>query len=96
MTRRSCPCGKKSQQVRCSLTGEVPTCGAPCYRVKSCGKHRCLLTCHSGPCPPCDSPVEHKCHCGREVKVFTCGQWSRIEREGNSVRELTCSRICNK
>ena len=38
----------RSQQVRCGLVGEVPSCGAPCYKVKLCGKHRCLLTCHNG------------------------------------------------
>ena len=49
-----------------------------------------------GPCPPCDSPVEHKCHCGRETKVFTCGVWSKIVRSGASVSELCCGRACNK
>lgn len=37
-----------SQQVRCGSLAEVPSCNSPCYKLMQCGRHRCLLVCHSG------------------------------------------------
>src|SRR5688500_10997317 len=53
---RKCGCGSTAYQLRC---GEVErgggrSCGAPCDRLLSCGKHRCRVTCHIGPCQRCD------------------------------------------
>jgi transcriptional repressor NF-X1 len=49
---------------------EMHTCSQPCNRKLQCGKHRCRLNCHAGPCPPCleiASLEEIRCRCGKTV-----------------------------
>ncbi|ROT63990.1 putative transcriptional repressor NF-X1 [Penaeus vannamei] len=53
---RTCPCGAKSQDVRCSIT-EPFVCEGVCGKVLNCGGHTCEKLCHSGPCGDCQQEV---------------------------------------
>ncbi|KAL5521524.1 FAP1 [Sanghuangporus sanghuang] len=49
------------------------SCGNPCSRPRVCN-HACSLSCHPGPCPPCQITTQIPCHCGRQIKSFRCGE----------------------
>ncbi|CAG9792862.1 unnamed protein product [Diatraea saccharalis] len=57
------------------------TCGEVCGKflstAESC-KHKCLLLCHPGPCPPCPQMVNGACYCKKEHKKVRCStaKWS--------------------
>ena len=48
MVTINCPCGRKTYQVRCSKSMELPLCGGMCGRLLGCGKHPCKENCHPG------------------------------------------------
>lgn len=61
------------------------TCGEVCEKRLSVGnncKHKCLLLCHPGPCPPCPQTVNGACYCNKEQKRVRCsaGKWSCGQR----------------
>lgn len=73
----------------CSKTDDPPfhpwliphTCGEVCGKPLSSGdncKHKCLLLCHPGPCPPCPQTVNGVCYCEKERKKVRCSaaKWS--------------------
>ncbi|XP_014355162.2 NF-X1-type zinc finger protein NFXL1 [Papilio machaon] len=73
----------------CSKTDNPPihpwliphSCGEVCGKRLSSGnncKHKCLLLCHPGPCPPCPQMVSDSCYCQKEHKKVRCsaGKWS--------------------
>lgn len=73
----------------CSKTDNPPvhpwliphTCGEVCEKRLSTGdncKHKCLLLCHPGPCPPCPQMVNGICYCEKEQKKVRCSaaKWS--------------------
>ncbi|KAI6151510.1 hypothetical protein BKA82DRAFT_169428 [Pisolithus tinctorius] len=86
--QRSCFCGKVVRNARCSASGSpVPSegsqrgsfsCNNTCTQPLSCKnpKHRCELSCHADPCPPCPVKEEVRCWCGSETKVVACGELS--------------------
>ncbi|CAG4939791.1 unnamed protein product [Colias eurytheme] len=64
------------------------TCGEVCGRRLSQGdncKHKCLLLCHPGPCPPCPQTVNGICYCGKEQKKVRC-----------STAKWPCGQPCQK
>lgn len=75
LVSRHCLCGKTElKNVPCYR--ESPRCGRVCEKELSCGKHKCLKTCHNGPCigedesctqicggaRSCGHPGQEKCH----------------------------------
>ncbi|KAF2767426.1 hypothetical protein EJ03DRAFT_296577 [Teratosphaeria nubilosa] len=87
-------------------TGIPPhSCGQTCgkTRAKKC-PHRCDLTCHAGPCPPCSymGPTQ-MCFCGKHEVTKKCsetnyeGGWSCGEVCGKAMRcgQHTCPRPCH-
>ncbi len=75
----TCPCGKKTVAEllgpgvsRCNCTDPVPTCLEACGKLLPCQKHFCQKLCHTGPCPPCEIPVEQKCRCGASARTVAC------------------------
>ncbi|EJD48338.1 hypothetical protein AURDEDRAFT_86187 [Auricularia subglabra TFB-10046 SS5] len=71
-------CNKSTLSFRCAHFATVPppsmSCGAPCNKILSCGKHRCLATCHGGDCEPCSEVEYVQCYCGKARKQIACGQ----------------------
>lgn len=64
------------------------SCGEVCEKRLSTGnycKHKCLLLCHPGPCPPCPQTVNGVCFCGNEKKNVRC-----------SAAKWSCGQKCNK
>uniref|UniRef100_A0A5S6QFC7 NF-X1-type domain-containing protein n=1 Tax=Trichuris muris TaxID=70415 RepID=A0A5S6QFC7_TRIMR len=79
-----CYCGKVQNPLDdpwCS----AHSCGQKCQRQFPCG-HKCLLLCHSGPCPPCPITVSVSCRCGQQPK-----QPRRCAH-----KEWSCDLICLK
>ncbi|KAF9220771.1 hypothetical protein BS17DRAFT_713315 [Gyrodon lividus] len=79
--QRACFCGKKGRSTRCQADGSALaavsfSCTQPCNKPLSCGnsQHRCMVTCHLGPCSPCPETEEVRCWCGRESKSTACGE----------------------
>lgn len=68
---RTCFCGRTPAAGRTRCTDAVPSCGAPCGRVRACG-HACTTPCHAGACPPCDARVRQVCRCGAEKRAVAC------------------------
>ncbi|KAI9336862.1 hypothetical protein DFJ73DRAFT_612138, partial [Zopfochytrium polystomum] len=66
----------------CTKLDDVPfnrylvphSCGNPCLKELSC-IHKCTLTCHPGPCKPCESMAPAiPCHCGRTQFLVRCSE----------------------
>ncbi|KAM3958164.1 NF-X1-type zinc finger protein NFXL1 [Aphomia sociella] len=77
--------------------GEV--CGKRLSLSENC-KHKCLLLCHPGPCPPCPQTVNGVCYCEKERKrvrcsaaKWSCGQQCKRTLLCNSHK---CENICHE
>eukprot|EP01135_Chromosphaera_perkinsii_P002119 Nk52_evm53s217 gene=Nk52_evmTU53s217 len=86
----NCFCGKS--QDKSTFQYDVPhTCGEQCERPRdktSAGcVHKCREKCHPGPCPPCDTIVRVKCHCGATQASVKCGQREQV---------MACKKVCGK
>ncbi|RCI06222.1 FKBP12-associated protein, partial [Rhizopus stolonifer] len=66
-----CFCGKQ-RNPESSRYNTPHSCDQLCKRHKSC-PHECVLPCHPGPCPPCNSmgPVL-TCYCGQTTRQQRC------------------------
>ncbi|KAL5498772.1 FAP1 [Sanghuangporus vaninii] len=74
------------------------SCGNPCSRPRACS-HACSLSCHPGPCPPCQITTQIPCHCGRQIKSFRCADLASLRAHGKagaSRTDLSCGNTCNK
>ncbi|KAL1690222.1 hypothetical protein GGG16DRAFT_56132 [Schizophyllum commune] len=78
----------------------LASCGEPCGRRLSCGKHTCEKTCHEGDCGPCDITETVKCYCGKEEKEVKCGDGEAevCEIEGGETwfGRFACSQTCDR
>ena len=79
----SCHCGANSMVARC--IDKRWSCGERCGTLLNCKRHRCALSCHEGPCPPCADTSEVACQCGAETARKPC-----IERS------WSCAKICGR
>lgn len=106
-TTYTCWCGKDADPR--SLPGLPPhscgqTCGKERTNPKKCS-HRCELTCHAGPCPPCPhmGPTQ-ACFCGKESITRRCvdtnydNGWEcgSVCGELMPCAEHTCQRKCHQ
>ncbi|KAI9247058.1 hypothetical protein BY458DRAFT_68498 [Sporodiniella umbellata] len=66
-----CFCGKQ-RNPEPSKYRTPHSCHQLCKKHKSC-PHECILPCHPGPCPPCNSmgPIR-KCFCGKTTQQKQC------------------------
>ncbi|KAH8115899.1 hypothetical protein DFH11DRAFT_1582760 [Phellopilus nigrolimitatus] len=74
------------------------SCGNPCSRPRACG-HACSLSCHPGPCPPCQVTTQLPCHCRRQVKSFRCADLASLSANGKAdapTANLSCGNVCDK
>ena len=69
------------------------SCAGPCTRPRTCG-HPCPLSCHPGPCPPCQITIQQPCYCGKEVLSFRCANLAP-SRAGLSA-STSCGKFCGK
>uniref|UniRef100_A0A8C6UGD8 Nuclear transcription factor, X-box binding 1 n=1 Tax=Neogobius melanostomus TaxID=47308 RepID=A0A8C6UGD8_9GOBI len=89
---KSCVCGKTSQPVRCGQ-GLVLRCDSVCGLMLNCGKHSCAQVCHSGPCGPCQIPVDQGCYCGVSSRKVLCG----TDKDGfDGTGHFSCQKVCTK
>ncbi|OHE96996.1 NF-X1 type zinc finger [Colletotrichum orchidophilum] len=85
-----CPCGKTPLeellgQPRQSCVDEIPHCKKICDKTLVCG-HRCLDTCHTGPCNSCFQKQDISCRCQRTVSRSLCHQ--------GEIATPMCFRVC--
>ena len=94
----TCPCGKKlladiSTVTRNMCSDPITTCGRVCEKILPCG-HPCQSDCHTGACPPCQTPVQQPCRCQASIRTLLCseihGQEYMCERKCD--RKLACGR----
>ncbi|CAL1709094.1 unnamed protein product [Somion occarium] len=71
------------------------SCGGPCTRPRACG-HPCSLSCHPGPCPPCQITIQLPCHCGRRSMSFRCSHLSLSKVRQAPPVDLSCGNKCGK
>ncbi|GFN83518.1 transcriptional repressor nf-x1 [Plakobranchus ocellatus] len=67
-----CDCGKIRKNIRCSATSQFK-CDQVCEKKLNCSEHKCVLQCHSGPCPPCAVSKSQGCFCKKEKRTVICG-----------------------
>ncbi|OON22090.1 NF-X1 type zinc finger, partial [Opisthorchis viverrini] len=101
----TCPCGRVALSKlvlsgdvsgdRTSCVDPVPLCPNVCARPHSMCGHPCPLTCHSGPCPPCELSTTAKCRCGRTSKELTCARFEELART-EGLLQMLCERICKR
>lgn len=72
----SAPYYSDQQDVSASATSNL---------VELC-KHKCVLLCHPGPCPQCESMVTRACKCGK----------SKFQVKCSSVKLPLCDRACER
>lgn len=98
-----CWCGKEQNPK--SIPGLSPhSCGQTCSKKRPTCPHPCSLTCHAGPCPPCNlmGPTQ-SCYCGKNTSTKRCSEtnygkgWSCQEICGDLLPcgEHTCSQPCH-
>nr|CAB3476177.1 unnamed protein product [Digitaria exilis] len=76
-----CFCGAHREPRRCAH--QRYSCVGKCNKRLSCGLHRCPVSCHDGPCPPCAVRGKHKCECGETMEEKLCSE-----------RVFQCKRDC--
>ncbi|XP_074572574.1 NF-X1-type zinc finger protein NFXL1-like [Curcuma longa] len=92
---RSCPCGKTMIVRRCSDQKSPFSCGQQCNRFLSCGRHRCELICHTGPCSHCRVLVTTVCFCKKKTEVVLCGDMAvKGNVEGIQDGVFSCNSVC--
>lgn len=69
------------------------SCASPCTRPRACG-HPCPLSCHPGPCPPCQITTQTPCFCGKQVLSFRCANLAPGRASHSSMR--SCNNVCGK
>ncbi|XP_056631026.1 protein shuttle craft [Diorhabda sublineata] len=63
--------GHHEQRSAIPCHQEYFSCGLPCGKDLSCGRHKCIKPCHDGPCPtPCKQP----CTVPRDLCGHTCSR----------------------
>ncbi|CEG81703.1 hypothetical protein RMATCC62417_15868 [Rhizopus microsporus] len=84
-----CFCGKQ-RNPEPSKYYTPHSCNQLCKKHKSC-PHECVLSCHPGPCPPCNSlgPVK-TCYCGKTT------QQKRCVNTDYSTQGFSCDIICDE
>ncbi|XP_037077083.1 protein shuttle craft-like [Pollicipes pollicipes] len=98
--KRSCPCGKKTVDIRCELAAAL-TCEDTCGRLRNCGVHTCERPCHVGDCDACDVQLELVCFCGKVRREEVCSADTAAAGPfccgGVCGRQLACGRHpCDK
>lgn len=93
---RPCPCGKKVITTRCSERKSVHTCDQVCDKLLECGRHRCDEICHTGPCEPCQLPIDASCFCKKKSEVVICGDMSLKGEISPDNGLFSCSSTCGK
>lgn len=69
-----CWCGKEINPR--SISGLPPhSCGNTCMKPRGTCPHPCGLSCHGGPCPPCNlmGPMQ-SCFCGKHTSQKRCSE----------------------
>ncbi|EKM57230.1 uncharacterized protein PHACADRAFT_142441 [Phanerochaete carnosa HHB-10118-sp] len=69
------------------------SCASPCSRARACG-HPCPLSCHPGPCPPCQVTIQVLCFCDKQVLSFRCSNLAP-SRAGKPASP-SCGQVCGK
>ncbi|XP_022662440.1 transcriptional repressor NF-X1-like [Varroa destructor] len=69
LTEKKCHGGHELRRnIPCHL--DNVSCGRPCGRPLSCGRHSCDKTCHAGECPTsCEQPCKVPRKCGHPCKL---------------------------
>ena len=90
---RRCFCGSTPDPQPPRLS-TPHSCGGPCSRVRESGcGHPCPLSCHPGPCPPCQITIRLPCYCPRQsIIAFRCG----LDRDRGLDRNMSCGDICSR
>lgn len=68
----TCHCKKTKPELRRCGASEW-SCGKPCMKILTCGRHQCSLPCHKGECVMCHETAVQKCRCGRHTDLLPCG-----------------------
>ncbi|KAI5686069.1 NFX1 type zinc finger [Leishmania braziliensis] len=95
-----CPCGATTYTYPCGQPDPETTCSNPCRRPLTCGKHTCLLPCHTGPCPPCSELMTLICYCGKTTQQRLCTKETKFfcgSVCGKTLRcgQHTCTLLCH-
>ncbi|XP_073011120.1 NF-X1-type zinc finger protein NFXL1 [Typha latifolia] len=91
-----CPCGKKTFVRRCADRSSLLSCGLQCNRLLSCGRHRCVDICHSGPCRPCQVLVGASCFCMKKSEMVLCGDMAVKGKLDGIDGVFSCNSICGR
>ncbi len=99
----NCHCGLVTLFIKCGILTakmtdaekeELTCCKDQCPKLMSCG-HRCLRTCHSGPCSPaeeCKKKIKMTCPCKRIKQEDRCYNVTLKNPE----RNVSCDKECQK
>ena len=91
---RRCFCGS-TPEPKPSRLSTPHSCANPCSRSRVCG-HACPLSCHPGPCPPCQVTTSLPCHCGKETLMFRCSSLAPSKASSRVSAELSCGKRCGR
>lgn len=83
------------QQQHRDKTVDKLSCGKTCGKSLACGRHRCTLPCHGGPCTPCTDTLQVRCRCGHETRSYPCVEHPSVKGKGAGLG-FTCTHICDQ
>eukprot|EP00835_Amoeboradix_gromovi_P006966 NODE_964_length_2722_cov_0.198246.p1 type:complete len:778 gc:universal NODE_964_length_2722_cov_0.198246:221-2554(+) len=80
----TCPC-RSTKLDRKSCSDAIICCSNQCNKQLDC-QHLCKMTCHFGPCNPCNELVTQYCHCKLQQRQEKCG----------SLKTFSCDFVCTE
>ncbi|PKU74377.1 NF-X1-type zinc finger protein NFXL1 [Dendrobium catenatum] len=94
--RETCPCGKTEIVRRCSERRVPLSCGQPCNRLLTCGRHHCERPCHAGSCDSCQELITASCFCGKKTEAVLCGDMAVKGEFNERIGLFSCNLHCGR
>lgn len=73
--------GRHEQRKIIPCSQEDFSCGLPCCKPLSCGQHKCIKTCHAGPCEVDGDICKQNCTKPRVMCTHHCNAPCHLERD---------------
>ena len=99
-------CHKVSDIMEDTPDYDCVQCTLQCNQVRPPGcMHKCILTCHSYPCPPCNSVIKFFCHCRSLELSYICNYYTSLSVKmlnlekscrGKCAKKMSCGHSCAK
>ena len=99
-------CHKVGNIVEDTPDSQCEQCSIQCNEIRPPGcTHKCVFSCHSYPCQPCNAVMKFFCHCGSLKLSYICNYYTSLSLEvqdferscrGKCAKIISCGHSCSK